>query len=330
MRLLGARRGGRRRGPTAHAPLPERGRQRRRPHGVRGAHGSGPSRPERDRALPDRVGRARPPRQRRPRGLGARLQLRRPVVPEDRRLLERRLDLPSVLSPGGVLRRLRRVRRAAHAAARLRRRRHRPARGERANGDGSETFRFVQEDVHDFAWTASRRFVERQGAFRRARLPAGRDPPAASSPSTRRLAERYIEATRIALRDYGTWSAPYPYPQITVVDPAWGSASGGMEYPTLFTGGTHGPRAAGAAQPRGRDDPRGRPPVLVRARREQRVRGGLARRGLQHLHDREGHRPGARPTTAGADASSRRRLRPRRRTGWAFVAAGVRVPRGAE
>ena len=32
---------------------------------------------------------------------------------------------------------------------------------------------------------------------------------------------------------------PYPYPQITVVDPAWGSSSGGMEYPTLFTGGAN-------------------------------------------------------------------------------------------
>jgi hypothetical protein len=57
-------------------------------------------------------------------------------------------------------------------------------------------------------------------------------------PEHRHLAERYIEATRIALKSYGAWSAPYPYPQITVVDPAWGSASGGMEYPTLFTGGT--------------------------------------------------------------------------------------------
>src|SRR5262249_46413985 len=41
------------------------------------------------------------------------------------------------------------------------------------------------------------------------------------------------------LRYYGAWSAPYPYRQITVVDPAWASASGGMEYPTLFTGGAN-------------------------------------------------------------------------------------------
>jgi hypothetical protein len=105
------------------------------------------------------------------------------------------------------------------------------------NPDGSETFRFVQEDVHDFAWTASRRFLERRAVF---------DEPGYPKVAIRllvqpehvQLAARYLEATRIALRTYGTWSAPYPYAQITVVDPAWGSASGGMEYPTLFTGGT--------------------------------------------------------------------------------------------
>ena len=37
---------------------------------------------------------------------------------------------------------------------------------------------------------------------------------------------------------------------------------------------------------RGRDGPRGRPPVLLRPARLQRVRGGVARRGLQHVHDR--------------------------------------------
>ena len=58
-------------------------------------------------------------------------------------------------------------------------------------------------------------------------------------PEHAHLAERYIEATRVALRTYGTWSIPYPYPQVTVVDPAWGSSSGGMEYPTIFTGGAN-------------------------------------------------------------------------------------------
>ena len=101
---------------------------------------------------------------------------------------------------------------------------------------GRKTLRFRQEDVHDFAWTASRRFVERQGRFE-----APGYPPVAIrllvQPEHAPLSERYIEAARVALRGYGAWSAPYPYAQLTVVDPAWGSASGGMEYPTLITGG---------------------------------------------------------------------------------------------
>jgi len=109
---------------------------------------------------------------------------------------------------------------------------------------GTRTLHFHQDDVHDFAWTASRRFQVRDDRFD--------DPgyPPVSirllvQPEHEHLASRYIEATKIALRSYGAWGAPYPYAQVTVVDPAWASASGGMEYPTLFTGGTsiRAPRA---------------------------------------------------------------------------------------
>jgi hypothetical protein len=106
------------------------------------------------------------------------------------------------------------------------------------NEDGTETFRFVQEDVHDFAWTASRRFLERRAVFDDPGYPKV-EIRLLVQPEHAHLADRYLEATKIALRTYGSWSAPYPYPQITVVDPAWGSASGGMEYPTLFTGGAY-------------------------------------------------------------------------------------------
>jgi hypothetical protein len=106
-----------------------------------------------------------------------------------------------------------------------------------AGPEATRTFRFRQEDVHDFAWTASRRFVERTGRFE-----APGYPPVAIrllvQPEHEHLSERYIEAARVALKGYGAWSAPYPYAQLTVVDPAWNSGSGGMEYPTLITGGT--------------------------------------------------------------------------------------------
>ena len=108
----------------------------------------------------------------------------------------------------------------------------------------TRTYRFQQDDVHDFAWTASRRFLERKDRFADPGYPPV-DIRLLLQPEHEHLAARYIEATKIALRNYGAWSAPYPYAQVTVVDPAWTSASGGMEYPTLFTGGTsiRAPRA---------------------------------------------------------------------------------------
>jgi hypothetical protein len=110
--------------------------------------------------------------------------------------------------------------------------------GRAVNADGSETLHFRQEDVHDFAWLASRRILERTDRFADAGYPPV-EIRLLVQPEHAHLAARYIEATKTCLRSYGSWSAPYPYPQITVVDPPWGSASGGMEYPTLFTGGAN-------------------------------------------------------------------------------------------
>ena len=58
-------------------------------------------------------------------------------------------------------------------------------------------------------------------------------------------AERHFDATRTALKYYGEWFGAYPYGHITIVDPAYQSGAGGMEYPTLFTAGTRwlAPRA---------------------------------------------------------------------------------------
>jgi hypothetical protein len=104
------------------------------------------------------------------------------------------------------------------------------------NPDRTRTLHFRQEDVHDFAWVTSRRLREVRARFEEPAYPPV-DIHLLLQPEHSRLAARYIEATRIALRSYGAWSTPYPYAQVTVVDPAWASASGGMEYPTLFTGG---------------------------------------------------------------------------------------------
>ena len=195
------------------------------------------------------------------------------------------------------------------------------------NPDGSETYRFLQEDVHDFAWTASRRFLERRARFEDAGYPPV-EIRLLLQPEHAHLAERYLEATKIALRTYGTWSAPYPYPQITVVDPAWGSSSGGMEYPTLFTGG------ATVLAPRELQSPEG---VTIHEAGHQFWYGLVANNEFEEAWLDEGFNS---YMTAKASHHS---LGPRgwgrrffgadqgrgARTGWPFVAPGVSIPAAA-
>ncbi len=102
---------------------------------------------------------------------------------------------------------------------------------------GKTTHQYVQEDVHDFAWTTSPDYVERRAAFRHPRLPAV-DMRLLLQPEHAGQADRHFAATSAALRYYGEWFGAYPYGHITIVDPAWQSGADGMEYPTLFTAGT--------------------------------------------------------------------------------------------
>jgi hypothetical protein len=196
------------------------------------------------------------------------------------------------------------------------------------NPDGSETLRFVQEDVHDFAWTASRRFLERRARFEEPGYPPV-EIRLLLQPEHAQLADRYLEATKIALRTYGTWSAPYPYPQLTVVDPAWGSASGGMEYPTLFTGG------AGYFAPPELQSPEG---VTIHEAGHQFWYGLVANNEFEEAWLDEGFNTymtakaafhslgpeGWGQTFFGSDYGRGAR------TGWPFVAPGVRLPRGSD
>ncbi len=197
-----------------------------------------------------------------------------------------------------------------------------------ANPDGSDSYRFVQEDVHDFAWTASRRFLER-----RARFDDPGYPPVEIrlllQPEHAHLGDRYLEATKIALRTYGTWSAAYPYPQITVVDPAWGSGSGGMEYPTLFTGG------ASVLAPPELQSPEG---VTIHEAGHQFWYGLVANNEFEEAWLDEGFN--SYMTAKASDHSLGPEGWGRRffgadygrgaRSGWPFVAPGVSVSRGSE
>jgi hypothetical protein len=100
-------------------------------------------------------------------------------------------------------------------------------------------YRFRQESVHDFAWTADPGYLVIDDLFR--------EPGVAETqirlllqPEHRSLAARYLQATKAAISGYGRVLGPYPYRTITVVDPPWGArGAGGMEYPTLITGGAY-------------------------------------------------------------------------------------------
>jgi hypothetical protein len=108
----------------------------------------------------------------------------------------------------------------------------------RDNTDGTSTHRFYQEDVHDFAWTTSPDYLERTARFEHATLPPV-DIRLLLQPEHSGQAERHFDAARAALKYYGEWFGAYPYGHITVVDPAYRSGAGGMEYPTLLTAGTN-------------------------------------------------------------------------------------------
>jgi hypothetical protein len=123
-------------------------------------------------------------------------------------------------------------------------------RDRRDEPDGTTTHHYVQEDVHDFAWTTSPNFVERRATFEHPTLPKV-DMRLLLQPEHAGQADRHFAATRAALRYYGEWFGPYPYGHITIVDPAWQSAAGGMEYPTLFTAGTRWLAPEGVTTPEG-------------------------------------------------------------------------------
>jgi hypothetical protein len=115
-------------------------------------------------------------------------------------------------------------------------------RGRQDHGDGTTTHRYYQEDVHDFAWTTSPDYVERTAVVETGALGAsvaeGVRLRLLFQPEHRGQVERHLEAARVAFTRFTEWFGPYPYGHLTIVDPAYQSGAGGMEYPTLVTAGT--------------------------------------------------------------------------------------------
>lgn len=136
--------------------------------------------------------------------------------------------------------------------------------------DGLVTWEYLQDAVHDFAWTADPRFVRLTRRFTDAEVTAGERKEAAArldlvqedlrlsdvevtallQPEHAQYAERYFAAVFSALKWFGLWYGAYPYRTLTVVDgPRGAGGAMGMEYPTLITGGVSWPAPARVPRP---------------------------------------------------------------------------------
>lgn len=101
------------------------------------------------------------------------------------------------------------------------------------NGDGTQTVTYHAENVIDFAWTASPDF---QTATRTV---DGIEVLYLYLPGHEWTVARMLTAAEAALTRFNRWYGPYPYARLTIVDvPDDGGGAGGMEYPTLVTGGS--------------------------------------------------------------------------------------------
>jgi hypothetical protein len=107
--------------------------------------------------------------------------------------------------------------------------------GEQPGSDGTKTLRFTATSVSDFAFAASPDFLThgaRAGSV---------DVALFYMPEHAGQVQEYLDVSVGSLEAYSAWYGAYPHPRLTVVDvPEDASGAGGMEYPTLVTGGSLG------------------------------------------------------------------------------------------
>ena len=101
--------------------------------------------------------------------------------------------------------------------------------------NGKVTHRYLQDDVHDFAWTADKRFAKPM-----VQTWNGPNGPVQVSvlypPDYASNARPVLQATIDSLAYFSKTLGAYPYRTVTAVIPPYGAdEAGGMEYPTFFT-----------------------------------------------------------------------------------------------
>lgn len=103
----------------------------------------------------------------------------------------------------------------------------------------TKTVRFYQENVHDFAWFADKRYLVLKGEVE---LPISKrkvETWALFTTDDADLWEKSIEYLNDATYYYSLWNGEYPYNHVTAVDGTI-SAGGGMEYPNITVIGSSG------------------------------------------------------------------------------------------
>jgi hypothetical protein len=107
--------------------------------------------------------------------------------------------------------------------------------GEQINSDGTSTLSFRGEDIHDFAWAASPHFLVADDVFENSLGTVKLHALVLAANADKRA--RYLATLKQSMQKFDEWYGPYPYKQITLIDPEPDSEIGGMEYPTLITAG---------------------------------------------------------------------------------------------
>jgi hypothetical protein len=105
---------------------------------------------------------------------------------------------------------------------------------EKKNNQNSTTYSYVQSGVHDFVWMTSDEILQRNSIYTR-KDGTKINILAFVQPEREKYFDRYFQCVKNCLEYFENHVGIYPYQNITLVDVPRTSASGGMEYPTLFT-----------------------------------------------------------------------------------------------
>ncbi|MCQ2973180.1 MAG: M1 family metallopeptidase [Bacteroidales bacterium] len=110
--------------------------------------------------------------------------------------------------------------------------------------EGFRTFIYQANDIIDFAWSASPRFLVMNDTWK------GKGIKLYYMPEHGGQAERYVQAVKNAMEYMESNVGEYVYPQITMVDvPYYAEKSAGMEYPMFFTVSTFRHMPSGIKSP---------------------------------------------------------------------------------